>query len=327
MADRNNSSSFDVKHGHICETSYTGKNELSEQQIYGLVAFDITVLLINLVLNTLVIVYMLGSKNLNKVGFKLIFCLSVSDICLALIAQTLFAIMLIKYPDTTNCDIELSVQFFAILFTHTSGYIIALIGFDRYARIRYLTRYAEKFTHKRVNIALIIVCVLSILQASLYVVGTEYNFFKGGKRIAVIIDVLIALSVFFFYLLAIREIKRHNRNTAAKSVGLQSINQSMVKVASKILLSILLFYISYVIISFSHSILIDKVNSKTKQILDFLLICSYIFTYCNSFVNAAIFLGVNKTAQRHLKNVFKPSEEAGSSSERETITIADETPL
>jgi len=326
MMNQNENSSFDEKHQHICETSYTGKVKLSEQQIYGLVAFDITVLLINLVLNTLVIVYMLCSKSLHKIGYKLIFCLSVSDICLALIAQTLFAIMLIKYPDTTNCDFELSVQFFAILFTHTSGYTIALIGFDRYARIRFLNQYAEKITHKRVNAALITICALSLLQAGLYVVGTEFNFFKGAKRIAVIVDVLIALLVLLLYLLTIRAIKRGNQKPVVKSAAMQSINKSMIKVASKILLTVLLFYIPYVIISFLHTILIKRLNSKTQQILEFLLICSFIFTYCNSFVNAAIFLGVNTTAQRYFKHIFKSSEES-TSSEGDTITISDETRL
>ena len=129
----------------------------------------------------------------------LLFYLSVSDYCLAFITQPLLAVLIGKFFNQTYCNFEIILQFSAILFTHTSGYTIAVIGFDRYARMRFLNRCAEIMSKAEVSSLLVVVTVLSICQSSLYVMGAKMNMFIGFRRIAVIIDFVMAFAVLLFH--------------------------------------------------------------------------------------------------------------------------------
>ena len=49
--------------------------------------------------------------------------------------------------DVDNCVIDTLVECMVVLLSHTSAYMVLLIGYDRYYRMRYLTRYAEVVKH------------------------------------------------------------------------------------------------------------------------------------------------------------------------------------
>ena len=270
-----NISQVELATTEICETSYSGKSNLSDGQITFLVTFDVVTMVLNLLANIAVVLALIATKQLRNISLKLILCLSISDCFLAVITQPLFAIMLRAFAERSYCDFETVVQFFAILFTHTSGYTIALIGYDRYARMKYLNRYSEKVTENRMKGALVVAWILSLLQALVYVSGTQLGFFSQGKKFTVCIDALIALSVFLFYIMTVRVIRNH-RNHSENRELLKNVDRAVTLLASKILLSIVVFYISYVIISLTHSALIEKSTGKKKQWLEFLLFVGYV---------------------------------------------------
>ena len=289
-----------------CKTSYSGKSNLSNGQLSFLVTFDVFVLVLNFFANATVILSLAATKQVKNVSFKLIQHLSISDCCLAIITQPLLAIMLSNYADRSYCKFETVVQFFAILFTHTSGYTIAVIGYDRYARMKYLNRYSEFVTNNRMKVTLFLVWLLSLLQALVYVFGTQLQFFDKGKKVIVAIDAVVALLVVSLYIMTIRVVRSH-RNNAQNRELLKNVDKSVTSLATKILISIIVFYISYVIISFTHSTLIKKSEGQKKQWLEFSLFIGYILTYCNSSVNALIFLSLNKPAQKRLRQLFLKS--------------------
>eukprot|EP00111_Clytia_hemisphaerica_P009851 TCONS_00028877-protein len=309
-----------------CMTSYSGRVYMSSDQINFLIAYDIATGFFNFLANGLVIFALVLSKQTGNPSLKLIFLLSVSDCCLAVVVQSLFAVMMFKFPHTQNCTFEMMTQFFGIFFTHTSGYIIALIGFDRYARVKFLTKYSNIMTSKRVKILVIIVILLSVVQATLYVLGTTFGIFDKTKKIGVAVDFIVVLSVVIVTIMAVCAVKSHRRNAGDQSM-MKAVDQTVTRLASKILLTIIIFYVIYVIIAFLHSAQADKSTGAKRSWLEFGVFLGYLLTYTNSLVNALIFLSVNNKARMELlRRTFKgrdsKDDHTGSVSKNNTQEIS-----
>ena len=286
-----------------CLTTYSGKVFITEDQRYFLVAFDLLVLILNVIANSGVIIALVMAKFMRNTSLILLFLLSISDIFLALITQTLFAILIGGYADQTYCTFEMIVQFFAIFLTHTSGYTIACIGFDRYARMRYLNRYSLVVTRKKLLTTSFIIYLLSFLQGMLYVLGTKFDVFEKLKQVAVGIDFVIALFVVGIYLLTIKVVKEHRNNSQNRDF-LANVDRKITHLAAKILLAVLILYGAYIVISVCHIILDKKLKGNAKAWLNFALHFGYLLTYCNSFANAVLFLTTNKEAKPKILQFF-----------------------
>ena len=276
-----------------CLSTYRGKVFITDNQRYFLVTFDLLVLILNFTANSGVIIALVTAKFMRNTSLILLFLLSISDIFLALITQTLFAILIAGYADKTYCTFEMIVQFFAIFLTHTSGYTIACIGFDRYARMSYLNKYSVVVTRRRVFTASFIIYLLSFFQGLLYVLGTKFDVFEKMKQVAVGIDFVIALFVVGIYLLTIKVVKEHRNNSQNRDF-LANVDRKITHLAAKILLAVLILYGAYIVISVCHIILDKKLKGNAKAWLNFALHFGYLLTYCNSFTNAVLFLTMNK---------------------------------
>ena len=296
-----------------CLSGYSGKMFITDNQRYFLIAFDLLVLILNFIANSGVIIALVMAKFMRNTSLILLFLLSISDIFLASIVQPLFAILIGGYADQTYCMFEMVVQFFAIFITHTSGYTIACIGFDRYARMRYLNRYSLVVTRRRVFTASFIIYLLSFFQGMLYALGTKFDVFQKTKQIGVGIDFTIALFVVGIYLLTIKVVKEHRNNSKNRNF-LASTDRKITQLAAKILLAVLIFYGAYIAISVGHIILDKKLKGNAKAWLNFAVHCGYVLTYCNSFTNAVLFLTMNKEAKPNILQFFHINKVADRSS-------------
>ena len=294
-----------------CLSTYSGRVYMTDYQRYILVTFDVIVMILNVVANSGVIIVLLMTKFIRNTSLLLLFFLSVSDICLALITQTLFTILIGQYSDQSYCTFEIIVQFFAIFLTHTSGYTVACIGFDRYARMRYLNRYSTVVTRRRVFTALSLICALSFFQAMLYVIGTKYDVFEKTKKLAVGIDFIMALTVIGIYLLTIKVVRDYRMNSTNRDL-LSNVDRTITRLASKILFTILVFYGAYIVISIFYFLMHKKFENNRKSWLNFALHFGYVLTYCNSFVNAVLFLTMNKKAKSKILEFFRINKETES---------------
>jgi len=280
-----------------CETSYSGRSFLTETQINILLFIDIATGFGNLIANGLVILALVLSKQTATSSMKLIFLLSVSDCFLACFSQTLFAVMLTTDRQQQNsCQIEMAAQFFAILFTHTSVYIIVLIAFDRYAHLKFLTKYTTVVTPHRLQKSVWLVATLAVLQASAYVMGTHYGMFNTVKRVLIFIDILILCTAIVFTLLAVKAVREHRRQAQNQSI-LNEVNRTVSRLAAKILLTILGFYSVYIVIASVHAAKKQSTTGAIRGWLEFGLFFGYLLAYANSLANAIIFFDVNRKAR------------------------------
>ena len=117
---------------NILEVSF-----LTSEQLITLLAINITSVTVNVTANALVIYILIKTEQLSNITFKLIFSLTTSDMLTTLTSQSLLAVMLHgKY-----CSFKGAFVFLSVFFYHFGSYIVALLGVDRYLRIKHYSNF------------------------------------------------------------------------------------------------------------------------------------------------------------------------------------------
>lgn len=127
----------------------------------------------------------------------------------------MYAILIGQYFDQSYCSFEIICQFFAVSSPHTSGYVIAVIAFDCYKRMRFLNRYQLVVTKQKVLVACLIITIFSSWEGLLYALGTKFNVLEISKHV---IDLAVFISVVTVYLLTIRVVRGYRKNSINKTI-------------------------------------------------------------------------------------------------------------
>ena len=135
-----------------CLSSYSGRFYMTDYQRYILVAFNVLIMVLNFLGSFAKFISLLMAKFLQDTSLIFLLYTSIADICMTLISQTLFAVLIGQFSDQ-SCTLEMIAQFFAIFLLHVSGYGVACIGFDVYARMYFPKRYNLMVTKRRVFVA------------------------------------------------------------------------------------------------------------------------------------------------------------------------------
>ena len=287
-----------------CLTPYSNKIYLFNNQRYILIVLDVTLMILNLLANSAVLIVLFVSKFCqNTSSYILLFYLSMSDCFSALVAQPLYLILIARYFDQPYCKIEIVVNFFAVFLPHNSGYIVAAIDFDRYMRMRFLNRYHHVVTKQRTLISYCTITLVSLCEGLLYTLGTELNIFNICKTAVYVIDFFVIASVTTIYLLAVKVVKDYQKDSRNKSL-FRNVNRSVTILASRILAIILILCGTYIIVSITYTILLTKVGLTGKSWLNFGIFLAYLITYCNSFANATLFLTTYKRSREKVFSFF-----------------------
>ena len=104
-------------------------------------------------------------SSLSKQLKTLLLNLSVSDLCVGLIVQPFFIILLVGNT-ATSCTFYSVFIFFTGLFSSASLFGVTALSLDRFLAIHLHLRYQELVTHKRVVAAVILAWVFSALLSS-----------------------------------------------------------------------------------------------------------------------------------------------------------------
>ena len=111
------------------------------------------------------------------------------------------------------------------------------------------------------------------------------------------------MSVVIVYLLTIRVVRVHRKNSLNKTI-LQNTDRTITVLASKILITIVLLYGFYTFVAVAYEVFIDKVENGWKSWFNFALLVAYLMTYVNSFANALLFLTMNKKSKEKITQFF-----------------------
>ena len=131
---------------------------LTYSHLVILTVINVIVMVGNVILNTLVIYLLTKTKQLSNVTCKVILILSISDLLTGAVAQNLFLLVLYS----PSCSINLATRTISTFSTNFSGYTTAILGVDRFVRIKYFTKVKTLLT-SRFILALICMAFLSAL--------------------------------------------------------------------------------------------------------------------------------------------------------------------
>lgn len=140
---------------------------ITQEQLAVLNAENLIFMVGNLISNAFVIFILNKTKQIANITYKLIFMLSVSDLMGELFAQTLLKTMFYLQ----SCLVVHVFIFVSAFALHLSVYIVAIIGVDRYLRIKHYARFKTIWTTKVVISLILISAILALFQAAMTIIG------------------------------------------------------------------------------------------------------------------------------------------------------------
>ena len=295
---------------HICKSRLDSISHLSHYHFVILAILDLLVLVANVLANSLVIRILIKTREIRKFSCRLIFMLCVSDLNIAVLAQTFYLAQMFS----SNCSMNLVYQLTSRFFPRVSAYIIGLIGIDRYIRIRYKTTFKTILTTKFLLILVTSICCLAMVQTLISTLGILLNKNKTSNNIVVGIDICYLLLIIFLQIKTISTANSIQREASNPDL-LQDLNKKIIQLCSRIMICCLTLYLPYLIINIVKNIPKTVVKHE-GTLLQFFFMLSIIIAFSNSLGNAILFLSANKKAKQFLKCAFTTRSDDETSSAR-----------
>lgn len=273
-------------HSNQIHTSY-----LRNSQLAVLTVTNLTVTVGNVAANALVIYALIKTKQLYNVANKLIFMLSISDLLIGGVAQNFYIAVIYG----TNCLAGLIARVFSVFLINLSSYTIAIMGVDRFIRIKY---YAS-FILTLVSIA----CLAALVNAVGLTIGFLLKLDQIFTRVNFFIGAIILSTVTFLQVLVTRT--SNTVHMESKIDLAHAANKIITKLSMRIMLLVLFCHAPLLIVHFIRRKFQAQFNKKGKSILEFIACLSIIIIYANSLINAILFLTMNVKAKRFLRDFVR----------------------
>ena len=281
-----------------CLISLIKFSNFTFRQFVSLTVLNVVLILVNVITNGFAIYILIKTKQISNVTCKLILVLSVSDMLVGVVAQPLFTIDVYD----TNCLVATACLFVTAFLTHVSGYTIAIIGIDRYIRIKYFVNFKAIWTTRVVLTLSCIGCFFALIQALMITIGLLLKKGEVAKRIFIAIDSTIIASIILLQLQTIKTSNAvHNESTISVS---ERIDKKISKLSIRIMVLLCFFVVPFVVIfSILREMLQKQLNGNQKILLDIISCIFLLFVYANSSANAILFLVTNVKANKFFRNL------------------------
>lgn len=290
-----------------CYNAYYDVVYLSPSFITGLVITSIVLAILTVTANVFVLYALIATEQLNNISIRLIFFLSIADACIGGYGLSAEVIIYLRSGNKRICQLELFSEFCMVFLGHTSAYIIGLIGFDRYFRIKYLTRYKEVVKSGRMHVALFILTLVALLQSSLDIYFKDLN---ELLKIEMFMNIVGSFLVMLPYVLSVLKIRRYKKGVLFKQV-LKTVDGVITQTATGIVISIIVLYIPYITINTIYIFLPnDSPIRETSWVHDIRYIC-YLLLHTCPFVDALIFLNYNRKCRKKIVDVLSVRSKSG----------------
>ena len=282
-----------------CQSEEIDASYITLSQLAMLTVFNSAVMVGNVFTNALVMFILIKTKQLSNVVCKLIFMLSISDFLIGALCQKIFFAAFYG----TSCFIKICFRIVTIFLTNLSGYIIAVLGIDRFIRIKYYATYKTILTTTFILALMTIACSAALISAVRIAVGFHLRKEQAFTTVSFVFGVMVLMIVTLLQALVIQTSNAvHSISTIDAS---QLTNKKITKLSKRIMVSLILVCSPYLILIATKIRLEDQLNKNEKSMLEFILSASVIFAYTNSLVNAILFLTMNVKAKRFLQDCKK----------------------
>ena len=261
-----------------------------------LTVINVIVMVGNVVLNTLVMYILTKTNQLSNITCKVILTLSMSDLEIGAVAQNLFLAVLYS----PSCSINLVTRTISTFSTNFSGYTTAILGVDRFVRIKYFTKVKTILTSRFI----LTLISMAFLAALFNAVGVPMGLLLMKENlfasVALVLAVTVVTSVTLLQVLVIRT---SNAVSNESIVNSQVVNKKINKLSMSIMLALLFFTTPFLFISSMKDFIQDLSSKNLKSGYEFTFGISVVFMYTYSLVNAILFLSMNGKAKRFLRDL------------------------
>ena len=281
-------------HSNQIHTSY-----LSNSQLAVLTVTNLTVTVGNVAADAMVIYALIKTKQLYNVANKLIFMLSISNLLIGGFAQNFYIAVIYG----TNCLAELIARAFSVFLINLSSYTIAIMGIDRFIRIKYYASFKVILTTRFILTLVSIACLAALVNAVGLTIGFLLKLDQIFTRVNFFISAIILSTVTFLQVLVIRT--SNTVHMESKIDLAHAANKIITKLSMRIMLLVLFCHAPLLIVHLISSKFQAQINKKGKSILEFIACLSIIIIYANSLINAILFLTMNVKAKRFLRDFVR----------------------
>lgn len=259
-----------------------------------LTVINVIVMVGNVVLNTLVMYILTKTNQLSNITCKVILTLSMSDLEIGAVAQNLFLAVLYS----PSCSINLVTRTISTFSTNFSGYTTAILGVDRFVRIKYFTKVKTILTSRFTLISMAFLAALfNAVGVPMGLLLMKENLFAS---VALVLAVTVVTSVTLLQVLVIRTSNAVSNESIDNS---QVVNKKINKLSMSIMLALLFFTTPFLFISSMKDFIQDLSSKNLKSRYEFTFGISVVFMYTYSLVNAILFLSMNGKAKRFLRDL------------------------
>ena len=261
-----------------------------------LTVINVIVMVGNVVLNTLVMYILTKTNQLSNITCKVILTLSMSDLVTGAVAQNLFLAVLYS----PSCSINLVTRTISTFSTNFSGYTTAILGVDRFVRIKYFTKVKTILTSRFI----LTLISMAFLAALFNAVGVPMGLLLMKENlfasVALVLAVTVVTSVTLLQVLVIRTSNAVSNESIDNS---QVVNKKINKLSMSIMLALLFFTTPFLFISSMKDFIQDLSSKNLKSGYEFTFGISVVFMYTYSLVNAILFLSMNGKAKRFSRDL------------------------
>ena len=259
-----------------------------------LTVINVIVMVGNVVLNTLVMYILTKTNQLSNITCKVILTLSMSDLEIGAVAQNLFLAVLYS----PSCSINLVTRTISTFSTNFSGYTTAILGVDRFVRIKYFTKVKTILTSRFTLISMAFLAALfNAVGVPMGLLLMKENLFAS---VALVLAVTVVTSVTLLQVLVIRTSNAVSNESIDNS---QVVNKKINKLSMSIMLALLFFTTPFLFITSMKDFIQDLSSKNLKSGYEFTFGISVVFMYTYSLVNAILFLSMNGKAKRFLRDL------------------------
>ena len=212
---------------------------LSQNQRIILTVFNTLLMLKNIVANSLVLYILIKTKQIRNITCKLIFAVSVSETMQRIFVQNLYTGFLFK----NLCSAVSVFLFISIFFLHVSVYTIAVLGIDRYLRIKQPVKFKVVWKTKTVFALISIATFNSLLQAIMSIIGLLVEIQYIISTIYYLIDGSFLVAVIVLQLLTIRTSNAVHKDSTIDAAN--KTNKVITILCMRIMISLCFFFAPY----------------------------------------------------------------------------------
>ena len=283
-----------------CFSRIIDYSKFTSKQLTYLALTNMAIMLVNVIANGLVIYVLIKTRQISNVTCKLVFLLSMTDLLISGVAQPLYTLELYF----SSCSVNTASVFASVFLAHLSGYTIAIIGIDRYIRIKYYSKFKAIWTTRVVLVLFYIECLLALFQALMMTIDLSL---KKEKVIAPVYSSVDSIVLATMILLQLQTIRISNALYNGSTVNtLDRIDKKITKLSMRIMLMLCFFLLPYTaLFNVLRSTIKDQLNDNESSVLEFATSLSVLFVYANSFANGVLFLMTNVKAKRFFRELIR----------------------